>query len=207
MLVLLEALDRLSAESFPFTCQIAGGGPLHDTLERFLVRRGLKDRVTLCGPLPQEEIREKLRWADLFVLACVVAASGDRDGIPVSLMESMATGVPVVSTEVTGVPELITSPDDGLLVPPHDPTALAEAIKQLLSDPTRRRSVAGAARQKIAREFTLSSTSRQLYARIEQVSHTLGAHTSDSVQGAQEGVDDQNRWKMVNPGIEAYEPH
>ena len=103
-----------------------------------------------------------MKQADAFVLPCVLAKDGDQDGIPVSLMEAMAYGVPCVSTHVSGVPELIEDGKEGLLVPQKDALALADALEKLARDPDIRAKFAKAGRLKVEREFTLQGLAGKL---------------------------------------------
>ncbi|PYU35947.1 MAG: colanic acid biosynthesis glycosyltransferase WcaL, partial [Acidobacteria bacterium] len=103
-----------------------------------------------------------------FALPCMVAGDGDRDGIPNVLLEAMSGGVPVVSTPVSGIPELIESERDGLLVPPSNPARLAEALDRLLTSPQLRERLARAARAKIEAQFSIHRSSTQLMALFEQ---------------------------------------
>src|SRR5262249_32950666 len=121
---------------------IIGGGELKPQLAAEIARAGLTDRVELCGPMPQEALVSLYQEADLFVLPCVVLDNGDRDGIPNVLVEAMRSGVPVVSTEVSRIPELVKDQEPGILVPPRDCAALAAAIAGLLDDPARARRLA-----------------------------------------------------------------
>jgi glycosyltransferase involved in cell wall biosynthesis len=105
--------------------------------------------------------------ASLFVLPSIVAPDGQTEGIPVSLMEAMAAGRAVVSTTVSGIPELVEHGVSGLLVPPNDARALAGAIRELLSDPMRARRMGELGREKVRAEFTLSECVRRLNARLE----------------------------------------
>ena len=118
--------------------------------------------VELIGSRPQAEVRAALGRATVFALPGQIAPSGDRDGIPVSLMEAMAAGAPVASTPVSGIPELIAHEREGLLVPPHDWRALADALARLLDDPALRRRLALAARAKIEREFDAAGEANKL---------------------------------------------
>src|SRR5207248_1686818 len=111
-----------------FRVEIIGAGPLRSTLDADVTRRGLEDVVTFLGALPQEEVRLAYQRATVFALPCIVTSEGDRDGIPTVLLEAMVSGVPVISTAVSGIPELIDSGHDGLLVAPHDPGMLAGAL-------------------------------------------------------------------------------
>ena len=89
----------------------------------------MADRVAWNGALAQEEVLEHYRGADIFALACRIAADGDRDGLPNVLVEASSQGLACVSTDVSGVPELFIDGENGLLVPPEDPTALAQALE------------------------------------------------------------------------------
>jgi glycosyltransferase involved in cell wall biosynthesis len=125
---LIDALYFLHTKGIESECQIVGDGPLHTKLREHIVHLGLQDSVHLLGGLPQAEVMKLLReWADVFVLPCVIARNGDRDGIPVSLAEAMAMELPVISTDIVGIRELV-QPGTGILVPPHDPVALADAL-------------------------------------------------------------------------------
>ena len=150
--VLVEALALLDARGTRFRCRIIGEGPERGALVARIRRHGLADRIDICGAQPQEAVQAALHEAALFVLPCVVAADGNRDGIPVAMMEAMAAGAPVVSTRVSGIPELVGE-GEGVLVAPNDASALADALAGLLADPARRERIALAARRKVEREF------------------------------------------------------
>jgi glycosyltransferase involved in cell wall biosynthesis len=159
---LLAAVDILRRRGSCFRVEIIGAGPLQPTLEADVMRRGLEDVVTFLGALPQEEVRRAYQRATVFALPCIVTSQGDRDGIPTVLLEAMASGVPVVSTAVSGIPELIDSGHDGLLVGPHDPGMLADALGLLLADAELRERLARAARSKIEADFAIDRSSQQL---------------------------------------------
>ena len=127
-----------------------------------IARYGLTDSVELTGALPQAEVRKSLYSASIFALPSVVTTTGDRDGIPVSLMEAMAAGTPSVSTRVSGIPELIDHEREGLLVPERDAPALARALVRLLDDPKLGERLAVAARAKVEREFDASVEARKV---------------------------------------------
>jgi len=159
---LVEACRLLVERNIKFGCVIIGGGEGLNALQRQVHEAGLNGCVVLTGPLFQSEVRAHLRRADLFVLPCVVAPDGDQDGIPVALMEAMAMEIPVVSTTVSGIPELIADEQEGLLVPARDPKALADALVRLLVDPDLRRSLGQNGRHKIQAEFDLDNNVEQL---------------------------------------------
>jgi glycosyltransferase involved in cell wall biosynthesis len=160
---LIEALALLRAHGVEFRCLIAGEGPERAALQASVIALGLQDHVELPGALPQERVRAALDEAVVFALPCEIAADGSRDGIPVALMEAMAVGCPVVSCPVSGVPELIRDGEHGLLVPPHDPQALAIALRRLLGDAALRRQLAAAARLRIEQEFDARKEARKLH--------------------------------------------
>jgi len=130
---LIEACDVLRQEGLEFECHIIGQGPLHSELHCLIERRGLQDRVHLLGEQPQTEVFHYLNQADVFVLACVIAANGKRDGMPVAIAEAMAMQVPVVSTSIAGLSEMVL-PGTGYLVPPKDAFALAKAIRKIYEE-------------------------------------------------------------------------
>ena len=127
---LIEACHLLQKAEIDFECQIIGQGPSQSELQRLIVQWNLQDRVHLLGGLPQPEVLKSLSHADVFVLACIVAKNGDRDGMPVAIAEAMAMEVPVISTHIVGIPEMVL-PGTGYLVPPNDAQALAEAIQKV----------------------------------------------------------------------------
>jgi glycosyltransferase involved in cell wall biosynthesis len=165
---LLAAVDILRRRGSGFRVEIIGAGPLQPTLEAEVMQRGLEDVVTFLGALPQEEVRQAYRRATVFALPCIVTSQGDRDGIPTVLLEAMASGVPVVSTAVSGIPELIDAGHDGLLVGPHDPGRLADALGLLLADAELRDRLARAARSKIEADFAIERSSQQSLALFRQ---------------------------------------
>jgi glycosyltransferase involved in cell wall biosynthesis len=160
--VLLEALALLRGSSVEVTLDLAGDGPLGADLRARADRDDLRGAVRFLGTIGHGGVREAMRKADVVVLASRIAEDGDRDGIPVSLMEAMAVGVPVVATTVPGIPELIT-PGTGRLARPDDPAALAEAIREtLLAAPEARVAQARAARARIEAEFDTATIAERL---------------------------------------------
>ncbi len=160
--VLIDAVAELARQGRRVHCQIIGEGPRKADLQGRIARHKLEDMVQLVGARPQAEVRAALYAASIFALPSVVVPSGDRDGIPVSLMEAMAAGTPAVSTRVSGIPELIEDEKEGLLVAEQDAFALAGALARLLDDPTLGQRLAVAARAKVEREFDATSEARKL---------------------------------------------
>jgi colanic acid/amylovoran biosynthesis glycosyltransferase len=131
---LIDACRILTERGVPVTCTCIGAGPLDASLRQRIADAGLSQCVTLAGARTLEEVQQALATSAVFVLPSVVTRTGNAEGIPVALMEAMAAGVPVVSTRITGIPELIEDGVSGLLVPQRDAQALADAIERLVSD-------------------------------------------------------------------------
>src|SRR5437667_4831805 len=159
---LIAAADILRRRGRVFRVEIIGSGPQRETLKAQAKQMGLADRVRLAGAQAHDAVCLAYQRASIFVLPCVVTSEGDRDGIPNVFLEAMASGVPVVSTPVSGIPELIDSERDGLLVAPNSPSMLADALDRLLRDPELRDRLAGAARVKVEERFSIDRSSRQL---------------------------------------------
>ncbi|MFQ5651528.1 MAG: glycosyltransferase family 4 protein [bacterium] len=153
--VLLQACSILRAERIEFECQIVGQGPLHEALQHQIEQLGLQDAVRLPGSLAHEKVLPLYRSADLFVLPCRVLENGDRDGIPNVILEAMAMALPVISTSVSAIPEVIEHGRSGLLVRPNRAEELAQAIQKLLADPHLASELGKNARQKILHAFEL----------------------------------------------------
>jgi glycosyltransferase involved in cell wall biosynthesis len=160
---LVAASATLAGQGIDCRTVIVGDGPERPALAAAIATAGLGTRVELHPPVTQDTLRGLYARADIVALPCVVAADGDRDGIPVSLIEALAVGLPVVSTTVSGIPELVT-PDVGLLVPPHDPPALAEALAALLTDPARRARLGAAGPARVRQHFDVSTSAASMAA-------------------------------------------
>jgi len=159
---LIVAAGLLRRRGRRFRVDIIGNGPLHQALEVRVSEFALSDCVRLLGAQPHEVVHQAYRQASVFALPCIITANGDRDGIPNVLLEAMASGVPVVATQVSGIPELIDAERDGLLVEPNSPEKLADAIDRLLTQPELGERLASAARSKIEARFSVEDGARQL---------------------------------------------
>lgn len=159
---LIEACNKLKQDNISFRCIIAGNGKELSTLKSLVLSFGLNEHIDFVGTYTQEDLLHYFEESVMFVLPCVVAQNGDRDGIPVVLMEAMAVGVPVISTHVSGIPELIESGENGLLVEQKDSEALAEAIKTLLYNPELRHILSQSAYTKVYAEYNMEITIQQL---------------------------------------------
>lgn len=148
----IDAVARLVHDGHAIRYDIYGDGPLRDRLRRRAASAGLADAVALHGAVPHRTAMAALAGADVAVLPCRPAPDGDLDGIPVFLMEAASLGVPVVTTAVSGIPELV-GPHQGWLVPPHDPAALAAAIRAVAANPVVAQRRARALRARLRSEF------------------------------------------------------
>lgn len=163
---LIMACARLRERGHEFECRIIGEGPLREPLQAMIAAHNLQDCVALAGAMTHDSLIALYQQADLFALAPRITEDGDRDGIPNVIAEAMAIGVPVVSTEVSGIPELVRHGETGLLVSPRNPEALCGAMEQLLLDPERARLLAQRARSVLEEEFDLWQTTRKLHSLI-----------------------------------------
>jgi colanic acid/amylovoran biosynthesis glycosyltransferase len=164
--VLVDAVASLlrSDPNLGLSCRIVGEGPERTGLEQQIRILGLQDHIDLAGPMPNADVLAALSDADLFVLPCRVEPGGDRDGIPVVLMEAMARGVCVVSGDLPAIRELILHARTGLLAPPGDATALAAAMETLIRDRALRAKLAGQGRERVAQEFSSGMNAARIMA-------------------------------------------
>lgn len=154
--VLIAAIDLLAREGRNVLLHVVGGGPSKAWLEREVKDRGLSKHVVIHGFTMQEKLDELYRRSDIFALPSFA------EGVPGVLMEAMAMEIPCVATWITGVPELIRSDIDGLLVPPSNTGALADAIRRLLDDPGLRLTIGQAGRRRVLDKFDLRKNSDTL---------------------------------------------
>lgn len=162
--ILIDACALLRDRRLPFVLRIFGDGPLRSALAAQIDRLQLADRVVLGGPIPQEQVAEEMRACHAFVMPCREDANGDMDGIPTVFMEAMASGRPVISSALSGIPELVRDGDTGLIVPPNDPAALADSIVRLADDDVLRMRLATAGRALVEVQHDQVRNARRLLA-------------------------------------------
>ncbi len=158
--VLIRAAALLAAKERPVHLVIAGAGALRGELEQLV-----QDERVSCeflGAVGPDVVREELSRTDAFVLACRTAENGDLDGIPVVLMEAMAAGVPVISTRLSGIPELVTDEATGYLADPGDVAGLAATLERYLDDTARRGELVRAAGERVKNLHDIKATSASL---------------------------------------------
>ena len=134
--VLISAMGKLESMGYHFKLEIAGDGPLMIQLKDLSIEENINSKINFKGAIPHEDVYNWLKKLDLFVLASKKDSNGDQDGIPVVLMEAMALGIPVVSTSISAIPELIEDGVSGLLADPGDVESLSEKLKIALSEPS-----------------------------------------------------------------------
>jgi glycosyltransferase involved in cell wall biosynthesis len=160
---LVAACGLLKHAGVRFACTIVGeDGSAGDSLRAQIERLGLVGTVTLAGAVTQDRLREIYRDAHVFALPCQIMEDGDRDGFPNVLAEAMAMGVPIVSTAISGIPEMITDGVHGLLVKPRDAQALAHALQRVLTDGALHAALSREGRHRIVERFDSRRTTLEL---------------------------------------------
>src|SRR5262249_8274866 len=154
-----------------FLCDIIGDGPLRDILQRKIKKRNVSSRVNLLGSLSQNAVLEKLRATDIFALASTTDAKAATDVFPTVILEAMASARPVVSTRLAGIPELVLDRETGILVSPRDPSALTDALEQLLSNLELRLRYGRAGRTRLEQHFQIENTIAPLVRLFETTTH------------------------------------
>jgi len=155
--VLIEACSLLQKRLIPFRCRIIGGGEEEPRLRNMIARHELEDVIHLLGRKPQEEVAQMLATANCYVQPSVIMPSGKMEGIPVGLMEALASLLPVVATAISGIPELVRQGQTGYLVSPHNAVELAWALEQLYLHPVQAARMAENGRELVLKEFNLEN--------------------------------------------------
>lgn len=165
--ILIDACRRLRDRGFDFRCEIVGKGRLRSELNSLVKRHKLSKYVSLVGPQSQLEVLERYHSAHLYVLPCIIGTDGNREGLPVSIVEALACGLPVVTTPVTGIPEVVHDRHNGLIIPPGDSEILATAIETLIRDPALYEQLRRNARPSVAARFDRRETAAVLHELLE----------------------------------------
>jgi glycosyltransferase involved in cell wall biosynthesis len=165
---LLQALRVLKARGVFARCVLIGDGPEEGRLQAMAKEYDLGDRVTFTGVLPNEKVLDYLEPENILVAPSVYAGDGERDGIPTVLLEALMCKMAVVSTRISGIPELIEDQWNGILVPARDERALTDAIQKLLENPGLRKEYGLRGAEKVRAEFNVYKSSRKLWSLIDQ---------------------------------------
>jgi len=179
---LIDACRILEERGIPFVCHLVGDGPFRERIEQQIAACNLGDRIILHGARERPFIIGLMQSSDVAILTSIKGSSGNREGIPVTLMEAMATGLPVVSSQLSGIPELVAAGETGLLAPPGDSEAIAAALETLYHDPARRKSMGEAGRRKVIAEFDQDQTVAELADLFER--SWSGVHAAVDAQTA-----------------------
>lgn len=165
----IRAVARLKASGRRLQYTVVGDGRLRSELDRMIDESGLRAEVRLAGAKSHAEVVGLLRDAHLFVAPCVTAQNSDREGIPNVLKEAMATGLPVISTQHSGIPELVESGVSGVLVPERDSEALAARLGDLMDHPERWPAMGRAGRERVEAAFDSEKLNAELIKLYQQV--------------------------------------
>ena len=161
---LIRACGLLVEHRISFRCEIFGEGPLENQLGAQIEDLGLQERVQLLGAKPQHDLREHLARANVFVMPSVAEAEGGMDNLPTVIMEAMAAGLPVVSTRIGGIPEMIVENETGFLVQPEDAMALVGAIEKVTNDRSLGQRLGQAGHERAQKLFSIEKNARDLCA-------------------------------------------
>ncbi len=162
VLYLVEACNYLRTQGLDFRCNLVGDGPDRQQIEAAIARWDLGAHIKLLGWLPSPQVSALVASADVFVLPSVIARNGRMEGLPTVLMEALSCEVPVVSTAISGIPELVCHGVNGMLVEPRDPRGLADAIGTLARDAALRQQLGKQGRQDVLERFDLrTNTTRK----------------------------------------------
>lgn len=163
---LIEACARLQEKGIDFMCHFVGDGPDRKSLTELAERVGLAAKVRFHGQQKRERVAQLLKEADVLVAPSVPTRDGRREGIPVVLIEAMSSSVPVLASNISGIPELVINESTGLLAPPRDVAALADALERYYRDPALRKCLGQSGRQKVVEEFDLNKNASSLIQQI-----------------------------------------
>lgn len=169
---LIEACGELRESGALRSCTFVGDGPDRDSLARLADDLGLSELVHFTGAIPSAEVAEQIRAADVLVAPSVPTRQGKREGIPVVLMEAMASGVPVLASRLSGIPELVEHDCSGLLAPPGDSAAIASELLRLRNEPGLARQIVDGALTRVRGEFDLHHNAEKL---AQLIKHSVGA--------------------------------
>lgn len=170
--ILIDAMHALSTTSVDFKLHIAGSGPLQEALKSQVDHYALNSKVTFWGALAHSDVAAFIASLDLFVLPCKKDSNGDMDGIPVVLMEAMMSGVPVISSYISGIPELVINELTGLLVKPDNVEDLVKAITKLTMSQELKQHLINEAINKVEQEFSLLVNAQRLNALFQTTALT-----------------------------------
>lgn len=174
---LIKAIPMVIKEMPKCKFTIIGSGPQYDNLQHLVCDLDIENYVQFRGDVSDSELMRYYDDVDMFILPCIVIENGDRDGIPVAMMEAMTMELPVISTTVSGIPELVEDGASGILVPPKDEKAIADAIVTLCKDSELRVKMGKKGREIIEREYNIASEAEKLIGVFENVAKHRSIHS------------------------------
>jgi glycosyltransferase involved in cell wall biosynthesis len=163
---LIRTCALLARRGKSFRCEIIGEGAVENDLRDKIEQLGLQHCVILAGAKPQSQLRRCLAAANVFALPSVVDPEGGMDNLPTVIMEAMATGLPVVSTNIGGIPEMVIENETGFLVQAGDAVAMAEAIHEIIGDPSVAQRLGQSGYERARTLFSIDKNVRDLYALV-----------------------------------------
>ena len=161
--VYIRSLAALKSSGIDFRASLVGQGELEADLRDLATRLGLDEQLEFTGPLDQAQVRQRLATATVFCLPCRIGEDGNRDALPTVLLEALASGVPCISTRVTGVPEILDQGQAGRLLSPDDVDGVKEALSDLLSSSGERAKLAERGRARARELFDSRAVARVLH--------------------------------------------
>jgi glycosyltransferase involved in cell wall biosynthesis len=166
---LLRACKILKEREIPFACTIIGDGPDRGQLELYVRLNQLTDFVSFVGAIPPTQVRDYYEGANIFVLPCVIDSSGDRDGIPNVIAEAMAMELPVISTTISGIPEIVINGETGILVDPNEIDLLVDAVLDLSKNPEKALQMGRKGRERILNVFDMNNHFQELATLLQKL--------------------------------------
>jgi glycosyltransferase involved in cell wall biosynthesis len=168
MRYLIKACALLVERDIPFECEIIGEGEKRASLEVLIRAYKLEEKVFLAGAKTQSEVAEALAKANCYVQPSIITESGKMEGIPVSIMEALGSGLPVVASDISGISELVRSDETGYLVPEKDPVKLADALEHVFRHPKEVSSLAKKGQKLVAKEYDMDANSTRVAVLFEK---------------------------------------
>jgi len=168
MRYLIEACALLLEEKVPLRCEIIGRGKKRPQLERMIAKYHLEETVFLAGAKTQKEVAEALGKADCYVQPSIITDTGKMEGIPVSIMEALGSGLPVVASDISGIPELVRPDETGYLVPEKNPEVLADTLAYIFRHPQKAKDLAKKGRELVEEKYNLSKNSARVARLFEE---------------------------------------
>jgi len=165
---LIDACEILKNQNVNFVCKLLGAGPLQREIEKSIQEKNLQNVIEILGAQTQDEVLNRFHQSHSYILTCTTGQNGDKDGLPVAMVEALACGLPVITTPMTGNPEVIKDAYNGFLVPFENPEKTAEAMKNLIENKTLYAKLCTQARSSVERSFDIKETVKALAVKFKE---------------------------------------